>query len=210
MRDELELHGTRTGNCFRASIALEESGLAYRVHRVDLRHGEQYEDAYLALNPSGKVPTLVDRSGSHPFVLSQSNAIILYAAERVPGRLVPIEPGATRGRTYERFFLFVTDVIVPNFDAAMLRYQGATEGSRLLEERALQGLHWAERYASEARFMSGEHFSIADIVAYTFVLSLDSRIEWQHLPNVSRWFQEVKSRPGVQRGLHAFDEVNPQ
>jgi GST-like protein len=69
----IELHGDRTGNCVRVSIALEEARLAYVASRVDLSRGEQREARHLHLNPAGKVPTIVDRSCEPPLVLSQND-----------------------------------------------------------------------------------------------------------------------------------------
>src|SRR5215470_10249147 len=79
----IELHGAKTGNCLRVAIGLEVCATPYRVVKVDLAGGEQRSAAHLALNPAGKVPTLVERSSHAPtFVLSQSNAILLYLAKR--------------------------------------------------------------------------------------------------------------------------------
>lgn len=72
---EIEVYGGPTPNCIRVSIAFEEAEIPYRVVRLDLRHGEHQRIAHLALNPPGKVPTIIDRRrGGEPFVLSQSNA----------------------------------------------------------------------------------------------------------------------------------------
>jgi GST-like protein len=205
MSTTIELHGARTGNCLRAAIALEEASIPYRVHRVDLRSGQQVSEGHLRLNPSGKVPTLLETSGPNVFALSQSNAIVFYAADKAPGKLLAVEVGSERALALERFFYFVTDVLSPGFDAFILRNHGDREGSRILEERRLEGLLWAERYAAQSKFIAGEHFTIADIVAYTFVASVEKQIDMNQLPNVLRWFREIKIRPGVERGMLAFD-----
>ena len=90
MDSTLELYGAQTGNCIRAAIALEEVGLSYTPKFVDLSSGAHQGADYLALNPLGKVPVLVQKEeGREPFILTQSNAIIRHAAGKVAGRLLP-------------------------------------------------------------------------------------------------------------------------
>ena len=83
MKTTLKLYGAQTGNCIRAAIALEEAGLSYTPKLVDLSSGAHQGVDHLARNPLGKVPVLVEKEeGREPFILTQSNAIILYAAEK--------------------------------------------------------------------------------------------------------------------------------
>src|SRR4051794_14924391 len=82
------LFGARTGNCVRAAIALEAAGIPYTVQRVDLAAGEQRSARHLAIAPQGKVPVLTDGRFPPAFVLTQSNAILLYAAECAPAALL--------------------------------------------------------------------------------------------------------------------------
>jgi GST-like protein len=202
----IELYGAQTGNCLRAAIALEEAMVPYTVRHVDLRSGEHRRAAYLALNPAGQVPTMVDRSDeASPFVLSQSNAIIFYAAARAPGRLLPEHEGQERAIAYERFFFFVTDVIAPSHAAFFLRRQNAVEAPGLLDERMLAALSAAERYVTRSSFMAGDSFSLADIVAFTIASFVKKRLPWDRLPNLDRWYRTVDARPAVVRGLRAFN-----
>lgn len=154
----LELHGAPTGNCIRAAIALEEAGLAYRVRLVDLSKGQHKGADHLSLNSAGKVPVLVERKGDElPFVLTQSNAIIFYAAEKAPGRLLPTAAGH-RATVYERFFFFLTDVIAPSHSAFFLRGQGLSDASARLVERMLSTIELAEQFVSADAYMGGELF----------------------------------------------------
>ena len=103
MKTTLELYGAQTGNCIRAAIALEEAGLSYTPKLVDLSSGAQRGVDHLALNPAGKVPVLVEKEEDRePFILTQSNAIILYAAGKAAGRLP--ENDRDRAIVFERFF----------------------------------------------------------------------------------------------------------
>ena len=200
----LELHGAPTGNCIRAAIALEEAGLAYTVRLVDLSKGQQTGADHRSLNPAGKVPVLVERKGDEPaFVLTQSNAIIFYAAEKAPERLLPSAAGH-RATVYERFFFFLTDVIAPGHSAFFLRGQGLNDGSARLVERMLSSVELAEQFVSADAYMAGSCFSIADIAAYSIVSSVEAGIPWDRLPKLRRWYERVGVRPSVVRGFQAF------
>ena len=201
----IELHGAKTGNCLRVAIGLEVCATPYRVVKVDLTRGEQRSAALLALNPAGKVPTLVERS-SHapPFVLSQSNAILLYLAERAPGVLVPIDDLRLRATAYERFFYFATDVIALSHAAFSLRdLEPRARG--MLEQRAVANLVAAERFVAEDAFMAGERFTLADIAAVTIAQSMFQTVAWEQSPKLRLWYERVMRLPSVVRGLHAFN-----
>ena len=205
MQAPIELYGTSTGNCVRAAIALEEAGIDYVVRHIDLRRGQHRESAYLALNPAGKVPTIVENVAGKPlFVLSQSNAIILFAAEKVPDRLVPASDVQERSLIYERFFYFVTDVIARSHAGFFLQAKGAEVPASMLEEDARATLSAAERFVSHAPYMAGDKFSIADISAFTIARAMKSHIPWDNLANLKSWYARTEERPAVQRGLEAF------
>ena len=184
MKTTLELYGAQSGNSIRAAIALEEAGLAYTPKFVDLSSGEQRSASHLALNPAGKVPVLVEKEeGQEPFILTQSNAIILYAADKAPGRLMP-ENDRDRVIAIERLFFFVTDVIAVSHAAFSLRdVPTAQEGQRVLMDRVFATLETAEIYVSRNEFMAGKTFSAADIAAFTIGQSVKSDLAWPKLPN---------------------------
>jgi GSH-dependent disulfide-bond oxidoreductase len=207
MKTTLELYGAQTGNCIRAAIALEEAGLAYTPKLVDLSRGEHTGVDHLALNPAGKVPVLVEKEeGREPFILTQSNAIILYAAEKAAGRLLP-ENDRDRATALERFFFFVTDVIAVSHAGFSLRATSARDGQKILEDRVLATLETAERYVVHDEFMAGKTFSAADIAGFTITQSVKSDLPWSKLPNLRRWFERIEGRPAVQRGLQAFNRI---
>lgn len=205
MNTTLELYGAQTGNSIRAAIALEEAGLSYTPKRVDLSNGAQRRAEHLALNPLGKVPVLVEREEDRePFVLTQSNAIILYAAGKAAGRLLP-ENDRDRAIVLERFFFFVTDVIAVSHAGFSLRGSISQDGEKILMDRALTTLETAERYKGNNEFIAGKTFSAADIAAFTITRSLKSDLPWPKLPNLRRWFERIEDRPAVRRGLQVFD-----
>lgn len=209
-RDEpvvIELHGARTGNCLRVAITLEEMEIPYKVIRVNLREGAQRDAKYLKLNPAGKVPTIVDRTvGGSPFVLTQSNAIMLHLAEKSPGRLLPVDDIAERGIAHERLFYFLMDVIAPSHGAFMLQVVNEESGAVILDGRATAMLVAAERFLETGLFMAGERFTLADIAALTMSLAYEEVVDWPAFPRLHRWYADVRRRPAVEKGLHAFDK----
>jgi GST-like protein len=207
MKTALELYGFQSGNSIRAAIALEEVGLSYTPKLVDLSSGAQQGADHLALNPAGKVPVLVEKEEDRePFILTQSNAIILYAAGKAAGRLLP-ENDRDRAIVFERFFFFVTDVIAVSHAAFSLRKSSAPEGQTILMDRMLATLETAERYVGHNEFIAGRMFSAADIAAFTITQSVKSDLPWPKLPNLRRWFELIEGRPSVKRGLQAFNRI---
>jgi GSH-dependent disulfide-bond oxidoreductase len=204
----IELYGDNTGNAFRVAIALEESSLLHRYCRVDLSRGEQLASVYLDLNATGRIPTIVDLGASEgaPLVLTQSNAIMLYIAEK-SGALLPAE-GAARAKALEWFFFFVTDVIAPAHQSFYLRRSLGgdvyEEAARLLDDRATSMYHHVDRRLANCRFIAGETFGLADIAGYTITTALNEQLPWRDLPNLRRWFETVRARPAVIRGMAAF------
>lgn len=206
MEKMIEFLGERTGNCLRVAVALEETGLSYSVTKVNLRLGEHLGGEYRALNPSGKVPTIIDHTtGSPPFVLTQSNAIILYLDQKAPAKLFPIDP-IKRAIAIERFMYFITDVI--GFGMASFRTRNSDGVSRALLGMALDAWMDAARFLTGSRYMAGDEFSAADIAAATFISAYQNHVDWSAIPELNRWFEDVASRPTFVRGMMAFDKAN--
>lgn len=202
----IELFGDATGNSIRAAMVLEESGLAYEPQKVGLARGEHRAAEYLQLNPTGRVPTLVysDGPGGERLVLTQSNAIMLYIAEK-SGTLLP-PSGVERARALEWFFFFVTDVIAPTLDAFVLSRHSTAHGDAIhrLNERALGFYEHVDRRLADGPFLAGNCFTLADIAGYTITVALEDRLRWDGLPHVRRWFERVGARPAIQRGRRIF------
>ena len=205
----LELYGTRTGNCLRAAVGLSEAGLTYRVRPVNLREGEQRSPAHLALNPAGKVPVLVVRTSKDTpaLVVTQSSAIMFYADELAPGRLLPPVGSRSRIKALEAFFHFTSDVIAANGAAFALGSQGHTDAAHALTERYLDAIVMSERFLSDAGYMGGDSFSVADIAGFTVTTAVRDLVPWDRCPRLAAWRERIALRPALQQGMAAFDQA---
>ncbi len=208
----LDVYAFATPNSIKVPIALEELGLAYTLHGVNVRRGEQKAPAFLALNPNGKVPVLVDAAAEGgPLVLTESAAILVHLAETT-GRLLPAS-GEGRARVFEQLF-FHASGLGPAFGQAGFFQRQAAEPQPLALERfsaeARRTLGRLDAVLAERAFAAGDAFTIADIAHFGWLwrrafagLSLDEA------PHVARWFDAVAARPAVQRAVARVEALVP-
>ncbi|WP_300453269.1 glutathione S-transferase N-terminal domain-containing protein [Accumulibacter sp.] len=197
----IDLYTAATPNGHKISIALEELALPYAVHELNLAASEQKQPWFLAINPNGRIPAIVDRDADD-FAVFESGAILLYLAEKT-GQLLPPDPkgrsrviqwlmfqmggiGPMMGQA-NVFFRYFLEKIQPAID----RYQG--ECKRLF--RVLDG------HLKEHEYLADD-YSIADIANWAWVRTHRwSGIEIDDLPQLARWCRQIRSRPAVQRGI---------
>jgi GST-like protein len=197
----IDLYTAATPNGHKASICLEELELPYTVKVLDLAKNEQKQPAFLAINPNGRIPAIVDRD-EDDFAVFESGAILIYLAEKT-GRLMPtdvkgrsrviqwlmfqmggIGPMMGQANVFYRYF---PEKIQPAID----RYQG--ESKRLF--RVLDG------HLKDHEYLAGD-YSIADIANWAWVRTYRwSGVEVDDLPHLQRWLALVGGRDAVQRGL---------
>jgi len=209
----IKVYAFSTPNSVRVPIALEEMGLDYQIEAVNVRQGEQKHPDYLATNPNGKVPVLVDPDGpgGHPFVLTESGAILLYLAEK-SGRLIPADPFG-RARVMEQIFFHLT-AIGPAFGQlgffkrqaaeqlplAIARFQAETD--RVLG--VLDGI------LAKSDYVAGDAFTIADIAHFGWLWRREfAGIDFAKTPNIDRWYQTIATRPAVARAVQRVTGLVP-
>jgi GST-like protein len=202
----IDLYAAHSSNSQRVAIMLEECAIAYAVHEVDLARGEQRSDAFLAMNPAGAVPVIVDRDGVGGSVtLTQSGAILLYLAMKT-GRWFPKDP-ARRARAFEWLMfattdfsslstaLFLTNVILPDKSSA---------NAGFFEER-LSRYFTVANARLEAREFLADELSIADFALYPVVRLRYGLVERAgKLPHLVRWTDALAARPAVARAMAAL------
>lgn len=201
----IELHTYETGNGQRPRIMLEEVGLPYRIHHVDLRAGGQKTPEYLALNPTGRIPTMVDPDGpdGRRVVIRQSLGMLLYLAEKT-GRLIPADP-VGRAAVMDALLLAATDIqqsVNCGVHLSLLAPVKMPEAGQALLERAGQSCRHLEDWLDGGPWLAGADYSIADIAAFTVVHSLKGwKVALPDLPRMERWYAALLARPAVARAL---------
>lgn len=210
--ERLQLYSQNTPNGVKVSIMLEETGLPYEAHLVDISKDESWTPEFLSLNPNGKIPAILDPHGpgGKPLALFESGAILVYLADKT-GQFVPSDPSA-RYETLQ-WLMFQMGGVGPMFGQVGFFHKFA--GREIEDKRPLQ------RYAKEAKrllgvidqrlegrdWIMGEAYTIADISMLGWVRNLigfygaRDLVGFDELKNVPVWLERGLARPPVQRGL---------
>nr|WP_314257886.1 glutathione S-transferase N-terminal domain-containing protein [uncultured Devosia sp.] len=210
--DVIQLYSFPTPNGVKVSIMLEETGLAYEPHAVNIMKNETWGPEYLALNPNGKIPAILDPNGpdGKPLALFESGAILIYLAEK-SGKFLP----ADAGKRYEtiQWVMFQMAAIGPMF--GQLGFFHKFAGKDYEDKRP------RDRYAAESKRVLGvletrlegrdwimDEYSTADIATLGWVNNLigfygaGEIVDYASLKNVPAWLERGLARPAVQRGLN--------
>ena len=207
----LQLYSAPTPNGVKVSIMLEETGLAYEPHYIDIGANESWTPEFLSLNPNGKIPAILDPDGpgGAPLPLFESGAILIYLAEKT-GQFLP-KDAVARYQTIQ-WLMFQMSFIGPMFGQVGFFHKFA--GREYEDKRPLQ------RYVNESKRLLGvledrlkdrdwimEDYSVADIATLGWVRNLigfygaRELVEFDTLTHVPRWLEQGLARPAVQRGL---------
>jgi len=204
----IELYYWPTPNGHKITLFLEESGLEYRIHPVDISAGDQFKPEFLAFSPNNRMPAIIDTDpadGGEPITVFESGAILLYLAEKV-GKFLPTDMrgkktatewlmwqigglGPMAGQNHH-FAIYAPEKI----PYAITRYVNETSRLYGVLDRRLDG----------RTFIAGDDYSIADMATYPWV------VPWQRqqqnldaFPNLTRWFQNIQTRPAT---IRAYDK----
>ena len=206
----IDLYTAATPNGWKASVALEEMELDYTVHAVNLMKGEQKNAEFLAMNPNGRIPVIVDKSeGDH--VVFESGAIMLYLAEKT-GKFLPTD---AKGRSQVmQWVMFQMGGVGPMMGQANVFH-------RYLEEK----IHIAiDRYQNEVRrlftvldgrlkdneYLAGD-YSIADMANWCWVRTYEwSGVSIEGLDNLTRWKNSIEARPAARRGVEVPNKIDKE
>jgi glutathione S-transferase len=201
----IDLYAAGTSNGMRARIALEECGLKYNWHPIDLAKGEHKTPQYLALNPMGQIPVIVDNEGpgGSKITLAQSSAIMVYCAEKA-GKFIP-KDGARKAAMLEAFMSASTD-ITPTFGSvnACVRnpnpepYKAAGE---MFKQRLKGYFKVWDDFLGKRKYAAGDEFTIADLSLYAGYWRTKGALPelLEGMPNLARWGSELAARPAIQR-----------
>lgn len=196
----IDLYTWSTPNGRKVSIMLEECGLPYEVHAVDIGKDQQFAPEFLKISPNNKIPAIVDRDNG--WSVFESGAILIYLAEKT-GQFMPSD--AKSRLPVMEWLMFQMGGVGPMLGRAhyFLKFnQGKApfaEAWFSTEAKRLYGV--MDRRLGEVLYLAGEEITIADFATWPWL----SRWEWQGIElaefaNVRRWYEELAARPGVQRG----------
>ncbi|GAB4576513.1 MAG: glutathione S-transferase N-terminal domain-containing protein [Rhodothalassiaceae bacterium] len=197
----IDLYTAPTPNGFKVSVLLEELGLPYEVHAIDLSKNVQKEDWFLKINPNGRIPAIVDRDEGD-FAVFESGAIMIYLAEKT-GRLLPADAkGRSRVIQWLMFQMgglgpmqgqanVFTRYFPEKIPSVIARYQNETMRLYGVLDRALEGKDWL-----------ADDYSIADIANWCWVRSHAwCGLSIEDLPNLKAWHDRIAARPAAIRGV---------
>jgi GSH-dependent disulfide-bond oxidoreductase len=210
--DRLQLYSLPTPNGVKVSIMLEEIGLAYEPHTIDIGKNETFTPEFLSLNPNGKIPAIIDPSGpgGAPLGLFESGAILQYLAEKT-GKLLSADP-ARRIETIA-WVQFQMSAIGPMFGQVGFFHKFA--GREFEDKRPLQRyvneskrlLGVLDKHLDGRQWMMGDDYSIADVASLGWVRNLNGfygageLVAFDSFTHVTAWLARGLARPAVQRGL---------
>ena len=204
----IKLYTAATPNGWKASITLEELGLEYETHPINMGENEQKEEWFLQINPNGRIPAIIDSdvqdAEGKDLAIFESGAIMLYLADKV-GRLIPQDP-AGRSRSIQ-WLMFQMGGIGPMMGQANVFYryfpekiQPAIDRYQNESRRLFEVL---ERRLAESEWLAGDEYSIADIANWSWVrIHAWSGVETEGLPHLESWMAKLEARPACQRGVN--------
>ncbi len=200
----IDLYAAGTSNGMRARIALEETGLPYKLNFVDLAKGENKTPKFLAMNPNGQIPVIVDHDGpgGKPLTLSQSTAILLYCAEK-SGRFLPKDP-AVRAAMLQALMSASTDVtpVLGAFFGAKNK-DANSPVTQMFKDRVRSLMQVWDGALGKNRYCAGGELTVADLSLYAGYARIKGMAPdaVEGMPNLTRWADEMAARPAIQRAL---------
>ncbi|WP_299393166.1 glutathione binding-like protein [Pelagibius sp.] len=210
----IELYSWATPNGHKIHIMLEELGVSYNVHAINIGAGDQFDPEFLKISPNNKMPAIVDPDGpdGKPISVFESGAILIYLANKY-GKFFPEEPRA-RYATLQ-WLMWQMGGLGPMLGQAHHFRNYAPERIEYAyqrytnEAKRLYGV--MDKRLAEARYLGGEEYSIADIAAWPWTRTPDRQgVSRDDYPNYKRWFEEIAERPAVQRGVEVLANLRSE
>jgi GST-like protein len=207
----IDVYSTATPNGHKVHIMLEECGLPYRVHHIDIGAGDQFKPEFLAISPNNKIPAIVDADGpdGKPISLFESGAILIYLASK---------SGKFLGNTdREKFTTLQWLMFQMGGVGPML---GQAHHFRLYAPEKIE--YAINRYTNEAKrlygvidrrvattpYLAGSEYTVADIATFPWLRSAENQgVDWEEFPYAKRWFDDIAARPAVQRGVAVLADL---
>ncbi len=207
----IDVYSWATPNGHKVHIMLEETGLAYRAHPVDISAGDQFKAEFLKISPNNKIPAIIDHEGpdSGPFSLFESGAILLYLAEKT-SQFLPAAPAARY--TTLQWLMFQMGGIGPMLGQAhhfRLYAPEKIEYAIQRYTREAQRLYGVlDQQLGQTAYLAGDDYTIADIATFPWTRSWANQgVMLEAFPNVQRWHTAIAERPAVIRGIEVLGSL---
>lgn len=207
----IDVYSWPTPNGHKVHIMLEETGLQYRVHGINIREGDQFKPEFLKISPNNRIPAIVDNDGPNGKRISlfESGAILLYLASKT-GKLLPADLHARWSCT--QWLMWQMGGLGPMMGQANHFRRYAKDKIQYAIERYTNEANRLTRVLDarlgEARYTAGNEYSISDIASFPWLRGAEQRgVDIEEYPNVKRWFDEINARPAVQRALKVLAEA---
>ncbi|MFZ1909114.1 MAG: glutathione binding-like protein [Burkholderiales bacterium] len=201
----IDLYTWGTPNGRKVSIMLEECGLKYRVHSIDIGKGDQFKPEFVAINPNSKIPAIVDSEGpdGKPMSMFESGAILVYLA----GKTGKFLPRSVRDK-YDalQWLMFQMGGVGPMFGQAHHFIRAKKDeipyGTERYENETKRLYGVMDKHLAHHSYLAAGEYTIADIATYPWVARHEwHRVDLASFPNVKRWFDTISRRPAVPRGM---------
>ena len=203
----IHLYYWPTPNGHKASIMLEEVGLRYELHPVDILQGKQFDPEFIKISPNNRIPAVVDTDGpgDGPYSIFESGAILMYLAEKT-GRLWPTD--LKRRYDVTQWLMFQMGNVGPIFGQNGYFQGYCPQDVPLAKARyhnmCIQLYGVMDRRLAENEYLAGSEYTIADVATYPWTMEKQwelHRVDIEQFPNVKRWNAQVSQREGVRRGV---------
>ena len=202
----IELYTWATPNGRKVSIMLEELGLAYDVHPIELPKRQQHEESFLALSPNNRIPAIIDPEGPDgaPLAMFESGAILIYLAEKTGSDLLPTE-ARSRAITMQ-WLMWQMGGVGPMFGQAHHFMFNPKEdvpyGKKRYHDETKRLYRVMNKRLDEVTYLAGDIYTIADIATYPWVARFPRhQVDLDDYPSVKRWFDLIGERPAVEKGM---------
>ncbi|CAB3785921.1 glutathione binding-like protein [Pararobbsia alpina] len=209
----IDVYSWPTPNGHKIHIMLEECGLEYHVHAINIGAGDQFTPEFLEISPNNKIPAIVDTDGpkGKTIALFESGAILIYLAEKT-GKLLSDDP--IERYTTLQWLMFQMGNVGPMFGQTHHFRNYAPEKIEYAIKRYTNetGRLYAvmDKQLSKTEYLAGDRYSIADIATFPWTRSWENQGQkLSEFPNVERWFNAIAARPAVQRGVAVLANARP-
>jgi GST-like protein len=208
----IDIYSWPTPNGHKVHIMLEETGLPYRVHGINIRAGDQFKPEFLEISPNNRIPAIVDHDGpdGKPISLFESGAILIYLAGKT-GKFLPLDLHQRYAAL--QWLMWQMGGVGPMFGQANHFRAYSVEKIAYAVDRytneANRLTSVMDKRLAAARYLAGDEYSVADIAVFPWMRNADKRgINMPDYPHVERWFNAINARPAVKRALEVLAEVN--